>query len=152
MAKLEQPDNAADKRGGVEMTDNPEIVIEEYLALVNEHLPESIAEDVINELRSYMIETASETGGGAITHQSAKKVVAKFGAPSEVAREYKYSMLPETIPPEDEAQIVQADEIEEPESHKKEVITYSAAFLQTGVIAIAWILVITLLSTILGPI
>jgi hypothetical protein len=134
------------------MTDKPEIIIEEYLALVNEHLPESISEDVITELRSYMVETARETGGGEITQQSAKKVVAHFGAPSEVAREYRYSMLPETIPPEEAAPVEQSVIIEEPESHKREVRSYSGAYLQAGAITIGWALIIASLSTLLGPI
>ncbi|MGY5864090.1 MAG: hypothetical protein RTV41_05765 [Candidatus Thorarchaeota archaeon] len=134
------------------MTDKPEIIIEEYLALVNEHLPESISEDVITELRSYMVETARENGGGEITQQSAKKVVAHFGAPSEVAREYKYSMLPETIPQDEAASVALPDKIEEPESRKRETTTYFGAFLQAGAITIGWTLIIALLSTILGPI
>jgi hypothetical protein len=99
LAKLERSVNASDKGGWIEMTEEPERVIEEYLALVNEHLPESISEDVITELRTYMFETALDLGNGELTAQSAKKVVAQFGAPSEVAEEYKYSMLPETLPP-----------------------------------------------------
>lgn len=134
------------------MTENPEIIIEEYLGLVNEHLPESISEDVISELRSYMIETAREMGGGEITSQSAKKVVAQFGAPSEVAREYKYSMLPDTIPLEQGAHPIEQEKIEEYETPKKEVKSYLGALLQTGSVAIIWASIITILSTLIGPI
>ncbi|MFX1483682.1 MAG: hypothetical protein ACFFCP_10920 [Promethearchaeota archaeon] len=152
MAKLEQPANGISKGGGIAMTGNPEIVIEEYLALVKEHLPESIAEDVISELRSYMLETAGEIGNGEITEQSAKKVVAKFGAPSEVAREYKYSMLPETIPFDVEESKGKPVEVEDYESSKKKTVTYSTAFLQSVVVAILWAIIITLASTPIGPI
>jgi len=80
------------------MNNEGETIIEEYLMLVREKLPVTIADDVINELRSYMQESARDQGDGQITVQSAKKIVAQFGAPGEVADEYKYSMLPETIP------------------------------------------------------
>jgi len=84
------------------MSENPARIIEEYLELVREKLPESIADDVITELETYMMESASELGeDGQITFSSAKKVVAQFGAPGEVADEYRYSMLPETIPKDD---------------------------------------------------
>jgi len=84
------------------MTDNPESIIDEYLALVREKLPLSIADDVITELETYMLETARDQGeDGQITFESAKKVVAQFGAPGEVANEYRYSMFPETFPDED---------------------------------------------------
>ena len=105
------------------MIGEPDQVIEEYLALVKEHLPESISEDVITELRTYMLETARDLGAGEVTLQSAKKVVAQFGAPSEVAEEYKYSMLPDSIPdegdsPSDERQIQRV--VQETEEEKKD--------------------------------
>ncbi|TFF84718.1 hypothetical protein EU524_00465 [Candidatus Thorarchaeota archaeon] len=82
------------------MNGNPQIVIDEYLTLVRERLPESVADDVINELRSYMAEMAVELGGGEITLESAKKTVARFGSPGEVADEYRYSLFPELLPEE----------------------------------------------------
>jgi hypothetical protein len=66
------------------MTENPDSVIEEYLALVDEHLPDSISEDVITELRTYMMETARDMGEGEVTLQSAKKVVAQIYLASRV--------------------------------------------------------------------
>jgi len=68
-------------------------VIENYLRLVRGYLPSSIAIDVIEELRSYIIEAAEEEGGGILTVESAKRTVARFGAPSEVAEEYIESMM-----------------------------------------------------------
>ena len=85
------------------MSEDPQIVIDEYLALVREKLPESVADDVISELGSYMAEMAVELGGGEITVDSAKKTVARFGSPGEVADEYKYSMFPELLPEESSA-------------------------------------------------
>ncbi|MGQ4912382.1 MAG: hypothetical protein ACP6KW_09460 [Candidatus Thorarchaeota archaeon] len=79
------------------MSDEATNIIEEYLLLVREKLPKSIAEDVITELRTYMLEAAAETGRGEVTVESAKKVVARFGAPGEVADEYRYSMFPESL-------------------------------------------------------
>ena len=101
------------------MSDDPVSVIEEYLALVNEHLPESISVDVITELRTYMVETAQELGAGEITLQSAKKVVAQFGAPSEVANEYRYSMLPDTLPLKSE---IRSDDKPYPKHEEKPLV------------------------------
>ncbi|MFW9814783.1 MAG: hypothetical protein ACFFEW_02580 [Candidatus Thorarchaeota archaeon] len=130
------------------MTNDPMIIIEEYLALVNEHLPESISEDVINELRSYMIETATELGDGEITHQSAKKVVAKFGAPSEVAYEYKHSMLPDQYPSDD----IEKESEKEFTDRVRESISYSDTFFQALGILTLWAFLICLCSTLIGPI
>jgi hypothetical protein len=144
------------------MTDEPISVIEEYLALVNEQLPESISEDVITELRTYMVETARDIGEGEITLQSAKKVVAQFGAPSEVAEEYKYSMLPETIPPKSEATpdvkpLSQFEgepqvEVEEPQPRKDPTASPLRVFLQGVSIAVTWAFLVVLMSTLIGPI
>ncbi|MCK4568380.1 MAG: hypothetical protein KAU48_13825, partial [Candidatus Thorarchaeota archaeon] len=66
------------------MSNDPANIIDEYLALIREKLPESIADDVITELETYMMETARDQGeDGQITVESAKKVVAQFGAPGE---------------------------------------------------------------------
>ncbi|MFX1605464.1 MAG: hypothetical protein ACFFDD_06115 [Promethearchaeota archaeon] len=141
------------------MTENPDEVIEEYLALVNEHLPESISEDVITELRTYMIETARDLGAGEITLQSAKRVVAQFGAPSEVADEYKFSMLPETIPdvpsnhePSQRAKKEPEEKHEEPEPRKDPTVSYTKAALQGVSITIFCSILVILASTLLGPV
>jgi hypothetical protein len=68
-------------------------IIEDYLQLVRRHLPVSIAEDILDELRDYMVEAATEEGGGTLSPESAKRTVSRFGAPSEVAEEYRESML-----------------------------------------------------------
>lgn len=137
------------------MTEEPISVIEEYLTLVSEHLPESINDDVITELRTYMVETASDLGEGEVTLQSAKKVVAQFGAPSEVAEEYKFSMLPDTIPPKSEAPQDESEpqvEMEEQEPRKDPTASTSGVFLQGVSIAVAWAFLVVLMSTLIGPV
>jgi len=159
LAKLEQSTDAFDKGGWLEMTDEPDRIIEEYLALVSEHLPESISEDVITELRTYMVETARDLGQGEITLQSAKKVVAQFGAPSEVAEEYKYSMFPETIPDSPvEVEPVKKDrkeaeeKHEEPKPRKDPTASYTKAVLQGASITVVCSVLVSLASTPIGPI
>lgn len=102
------------------MSEDPKIVIDEYLALVREKLPETVADDVISELGSYMVEMAIEFGGGEITIESAKKTVARFGSPGEVADEYKYSMFPELLPEESSA--TSENETETPRTVDRSVI------------------------------
>lgn len=151
------------------MTDEAETIIEEYLALVREKLPEDIAEDVINELRSYMLETAKDQGNGEISIQTAKKVVAQFGAPGEVADEYKYSMMPETIP--EEVKEIQKEAIEKPriEMPQQETIelidrprltpitggdptvSYASFFVSTTILAWIWMVLSCLLGIAIGP-
>ena len=151
------------------MNDDGETIIEEYLTLVREKLPDSIADDVINELRSYMFESARDQGDGEITVQSAKKVVAQFGAPGEVADEYKYSMLPESIPEEitpleiiqEPQKIIQEEPLQQvqqvpvqltPISKEDPTVGYFSFFLTTSVQAWIWILITSLITTVTGPI
>jgi hypothetical protein len=148
------------------MNDEGEHIIEEYLILVREKLPDSIAEDVISELRSYMQESARDQGEGEITVQSAKKVVAQFGAPGEVADEYKYSMFPESIPEDtiptevaqEPSQITQQELSQQlqrrltPISHEDPTVSYLSFFLRTSVQLWIWTLIASLLTLIVGPI
>ncbi|PNX51323.1 MAG: hypothetical protein BV458_11675, partial [Thermoplasmata archaeon M9B2D] len=151
------------------MSEDGETIIEEYLTLVREKLPDSIADDVISELRSYMHESARDQGDGEITIQSAKKVVAQFGAPGEVADEYKYSMFPETIPEEiapseiiqEQQKIIQEEPMQQvqqepvqltPISKENPTVGYFSFFLTTSVQAWIWILVASLVTTVTGPI
>lgn len=83
------------------MKDDPMTIIEEYLDLVRSHLPGEIAEEIITELRSYIVEAAQEIGQGTITTQSAKMAVSRHGAPSVVAEEYRSSMLLESLETEE---------------------------------------------------
>ncbi|MFX0196889.1 MAG: hypothetical protein ACFFCW_12245 [Candidatus Hodarchaeota archaeon] len=83
------------------MMDDPMTIIEEYLDLVRSHLPGEIAEEIISELRSYIVEAAQEIGQGNITTQSAKMAISKFGAPSVVAEEYRSSMLLKSLEAEE---------------------------------------------------
>ncbi|MDH4213635.1 MAG: hypothetical protein OEV85_06910 [Candidatus Thorarchaeota archaeon] len=147
------------------MNDEGERVIEEYLLLVREKLPDSIADDVISELRSYMHESARDQGEGEITVQSAKKVVAQFGAPGEVADEYKYSMLPETIPDEtvqpeiirESQELVQHEPLQQaqpqltPISQEDPTVSYFSFFLTTSVQSWIWILIASMLTFVVGP-
>ncbi|MBD3407016.1 MAG: hypothetical protein GF411_12935 [Candidatus Lokiarchaeota archaeon] len=73
------------------MIENGTKIIEQYLEFVKSHLPDEIADDVIDELRVYLVEAATDLGNGELTEKSAKKAVARFGAPSEVAKEYRDS-------------------------------------------------------------
>lgn len=96
MAKLERSSDAAGEGGWTPMTDEAMQVIETYLELVESNLPESIREEVITELRTIMIATAEDLSEGTMTVQSAKRAVARFGAPSEVAAEFAMSMSSDT--------------------------------------------------------
>ncbi|TFG07141.1 hypothetical protein EU538_09180 [Candidatus Thorarchaeota archaeon] len=81
------------------MNSEAEQVIETYLALVGQNLPDSIMDEVISEIRDYLIESATDLADGEMTVASAKKAVARFGAPSEVAEEYRDSMILEEEAP-----------------------------------------------------
>ena len=140
-------------------------IIEEYLVLVREKLPEAIADDVINELRLYMIEAATDLGDGTITAQAAKKVVAQFGAPGEVAAEYIQSMLPEPLQQED----IPADVIKEgqqttqlpsqptepsltPIDKNNPTMSYFSFFLIMTFQTWLWIIIASALTWLIGPI
>jgi hypothetical protein len=102
-----------------------------------------------------MVETARDLGEGEVTLQSAKKVVAQFGAPSEVAEEYKFSMLPETIPPKIEPPQDESEpqvEMKEQEPRKDPTASTSGVYLQGVSIAGAWAFLVVLMSTLIGPV
>ncbi len=101
MAGLEQSAIASFGGGWTQMKDDPMTIIETYLDLVRSHLPGEIAEEIISELSSYIVEAAQEIGQGTITTHSAKMAVSKFGAPSKVAEEYRSSMLLESLEAEE---------------------------------------------------
>jgi len=101
MAELEQSVISSFGGGWTQMKDDPMTIIEEYLDLVRSHLPGEIAEEIISELRSYIVEAAQEIGQGTITTQSAKMAVSRFGVPSKVAEEYRSSMLLESLEAEE---------------------------------------------------
>ncbi|MGY5857871.1 MAG: hypothetical protein RTU63_00770 [Candidatus Thorarchaeota archaeon] len=147
------------------MSDEPVNIINEYLALVREKLPESIADDVVSELEMYMLETARDQGeDGLITFESAKKVVAQFGAPGEVADEYRFSMLPESIPEEDIPKEIVLEPItsapeqqvrkDEPIIRKVGVdptVTPSSFFFKSVFLTVMWAIIVTTLTNFLGP-
>lgn len=125
MGRLEQPVGAAPAGGGVTMIEEALTVIENYLKLVRDYLPESIAIDVIEELRAYIIDAAEEEGGGSLTVESAKRTVARFGAPSEVAEEYKESMMLDEEEEDAEVSVSSSPPITTPKSaiHEKSIRT-----------------------------
>jgi len=165
MAKLERTADPAYYGGGNKMSDEPVNIINEYLALVREKLPESIADDVVAELELYMLETARDQGDdGQITFQSAKKVVAQFGAPGEVADEYRFSMLPESIPEEDiPKEIAQQPIIPVPEQKVSKdepiirkvgvdpTVTPSSFFCKSVFLTVMWAIIVTVLTNLIGP-
>ncbi|TFG99740.1 hypothetical protein E4H12_01705, partial [Candidatus Thorarchaeota archaeon] len=146
------------------MNEDPTRIIEEYLTLVREKLPDSIAEDVVSELELYMLETARDQGvDGQITFESAKKVVAQFGAPGEVADEYRFSMLPESIPEEDiPKEIAQEPIASEQQVSKDEpiirkvgvdpTVSHISFFNKSVFLSIMWATIITAATTLIGPI
>lgn len=75
------------------MTEDPNVAIDEYLTLVRSHLPTEIADEVIHEIRAYLIEGARELGHGQSSIESVRRSIARFGAPSEIAQEYSRSIL-----------------------------------------------------------
>ena len=145
------------------MSDEPIGIINEYLALVREKLPESIADDVVSELEMYMLETARDQGEeGQITFESAKKVVAQFGAPGEVADEYRFSMLPESIPEEDIPPEITQEAVKEPITVEPEKPTpkvqgvdpttsYSMFFIKSLLLTIFWASLVSIISLTFTP-
>jgi hypothetical protein len=109
------------------------MTIEAYLGHVREHLPEPMADEVIAELRGYMIEMAEDLGDGAVTNKC---------APSEVAREYALSTSDLT-----ESVIAvhrdQQQRVEEKQQQRRELspASYMSTFFKFIVIAILWLVV-----------
>ncbi len=75
------------------MTEDPYVEIDDYLKLVQSHLPNEIADEIIHEIRTYLVEMAQELGHGQISAESARRSIARFGAPSKIAQEYSRSVL-----------------------------------------------------------
>ena len=75
------------------MTEDPYVEIDDYLKLVRSHLPNEIADEITHEIRTYLVEMAQELGHGQISVESARRSIARFGAPSEIAQEYSRSVL-----------------------------------------------------------
>jgi uncharacterized membrane protein len=73
------------------MTEDPDVAIDEYLNLVRSHLPNEIADEIIHETRTYLVEMAQELGHGQVSIESVRRSIARFGAPSEIAQEYRKS-------------------------------------------------------------
>ncbi|MGY5861894.1 MAG: hypothetical protein RTU09_05930 [Candidatus Thorarchaeota archaeon] len=75
------------------MTEDPDVAIDDYLDLVRSHLPNEIADEIIQEIRTYLVEMAQELGHGQASIESVRRSIARFGAPSEIAQEYSKSNL-----------------------------------------------------------
>ena len=75
------------------MNEDPYAEINVYLNLVRSHLPDEIADEIIHEIRTYLIEMAQDLGHGQVSIESARRSIARFGAPSEIAQEYSRSIL-----------------------------------------------------------
>ncbi|MHA1484446.1 MAG: HAAS signaling domain-containing protein, partial [Candidatus Thorarchaeota archaeon] len=75
------------------MTEDSYVEIDDYLKLVRSHLPNEIADEIILEIRTYLVEMAQELGHGQISAESARRSIARFGVPSEIAQEYSRSVL-----------------------------------------------------------
>jgi hypothetical protein len=75
------------------MNEDPYAEIDVYLNLVRSHLPDEIADEIIHEIRTYLVDMAQELGHGQVSIESARRSIARFGAPSEIAQEYSRSIL-----------------------------------------------------------
>ena len=124
------------------MNEDPILIIDAYLNHVREHLPESMVDEVIAELRGYMIEMAESLSGGDVTNASAKRVVARFGAPSELAKEY---ILPDVDTTErvDEAHQLQQEPEEDIQEQRRELspASYTGTFLKFITIVLLWLVI-----------
>ena len=61
-------------------------LMDEYLEEVRRYLPEDIADDVIEELRTHIIDKASEIGG--LTVRNVYKIIRELGEPRQLASKY----------------------------------------------------------------
>ncbi|MHA2045092.1 MAG: HAAS signaling domain-containing protein [Candidatus Thorarchaeota archaeon] len=112
------------------MNEDPTMIIETYLSHVREHLPESMVNEVIAELRGYMIEMTEALSDGAMTNASAKRVVARFGAPSELAKEY---ILPDVDSTES---VIRAHRLQQEPEGELSPASYARTFLVFITIAV----------------
>jgi hypothetical protein len=104
---------------------------------VREQLPEAKADEIISELRGYMIEMTEALSDGTMTTTSAKKVVARFGAPSELAKEYS-SDFPESDMEEFD------QEFDEDLPEQQEDVSparYTTTFLKFVTITMLWLVI-----------
>ncbi|MBY8998727.1 MAG: hypothetical protein KGD60_13435 [Candidatus Thorarchaeota archaeon] len=122
------------------MSEDPLMTIEAYLGHVREHLPESMADEVIAELRGYMIEMTEALSDGAVTSTAAKKVVARFGAPSELAKEY---VLFSSDPAESDLEVSQLEFEEDMQEQRRELSPagYAGTFRKFITITVLWLVI-----------
>ena len=120
------------------MSEDPMKIIEAYLGHVREHLPEGKADEIIAELRGYMIEMTEALSDEAVTIASAKRVVARFGAPSELAQEY---VLPSSDSTEIDMEASQQEVAEDMLEQRRELSPagYVVTFLKFITITVLWI-------------
>jgi hypothetical protein len=74
------------------MTEDPDVAIDDYMGLIRSHLPNDMADEIIYEIRANLVEMAQELGHGQVSIESARRSIARFGAPSEIAQEYSRSI------------------------------------------------------------
>ena len=128
------------------MNEDPLVTIDAYLNHVREHLHEEKADEIISELRGYMIEMAEALSNGPMTSTSAKKVVARFGAPSELAKEYVIDSSESDM--EDYEQ--EFEEGLQEEEMEISPISYVATFFKFASITAFWLVICWLSVTPLG--
>ncbi len=156
MENVEQPAGHASQGGGANMSNNAEQIIETYLTLIQQNLPNCLLDEVIPEIRDYLTESATELGGGELTASSAKRAVARFGAPSEVAEEYKSSMLlkeepsvttKEATPPEPQDDLDNDTYVSVmDEDTTRRTVPEAIAFGQYMLLVLIWSVVVLVLS------
>lgn len=61
-------------------------LVEEYLREVRSYLPEELADDIIEELRTHIMDKAEETGG--LTVKNVYRIIKDLGEPRELASRY----------------------------------------------------------------
>lgn len=64
-------------------------LLEQYLHVVGNHLPLRGKKDILNELRTLLLDEIEEKFGSAPTEQELMGALKQFGSPREVARRYK---------------------------------------------------------------
>lgn len=63
-------------------------IIEQYLYEVARRLPAKGRQEIVDELRSLLLDELEEKHGPEVSEEDAKQVLAEFGPPGEVARRY----------------------------------------------------------------
>jgi hypothetical protein len=91
--------------------DDGKRIIENYLLEVSQYLPQRTAREVIPELRSHLIEEATE--GGEVSAQGARRAVSRMGDPKSIAEEFleQYRTEYENVSEEEKATYPRGKEV-----------------------------------------